>query len=359
MWFTSDNAGPAHPAMLEAISAANDGYCGSYGADPISARVEAQVREIFEAPNAKVFLAATGSAVNAIALGALCPPWGTVFCHTNAHVEEDECGAPEFYTNGAKLTLVPGDHGKMDPEALRRTIAHTGRGGVHNVQRGAVTLTNVTELGGVYSAAEAAGIGAAAAEFGLPLHMDGARFANALAASGATPAEMSWKAGVDILSLGASKNGAMAAEAIVLFEPEALHARMGGDKAWEIELRRKRGGHLFSKMRYVSAQMDAWLKDGLWLQLASQANARAAALAEGLRGANGVEFLHPVDANMLFISAPRGAHKRAQAAGAHYYMWPFDQSLEGPEDEMLSCRLVCNWATTERDVEDLARLFGG
>lgn len=359
MWFTSDNSGPAHPSMLAALAAANEGACSSYGADPVTARVEALVREIFEAPRARVFLAATGSAVNAIALAALCPPWGAVFCHHHAHVEEDECGAPEFYTNGAKLVLIPGDHAKMDPEALRRTISHTGRGGVHNVQRGAVTLTNVTELGAVYAPAEVAAICAVAKEFGLPVHMDGARFANAVAAAGCSPAEMSWKAGVDVLSLGASKNGAMAAEAIVVFEPDALSERLGGDKVWEIELRRKRGGHLFSKMRYVSAQMEAWLSDGRWLELAEAANARAARLAEGLRGIEGVELLHPVDGNMMFARFPRAMHRRAQAAGARYYLWPFDQSLEGDADEKLTCRLVCNWATAEADVDSFVAALKG
>ena len=359
MWFTSDNAGPAHPSMLAAITAANEGYCGSYGADPVTGRVQERVREIFEAPRARVLMAATGSAVNAIALGALCPPWGSIFCHTHAHVEEDECGAPEFYTNGAKLTLVQGDHAKMDPAALRRAVSHTGRGGVHNVQRGAVTLTNVTELGGVYAPSEVSVIGRIARDFDLPLHMDGARFANALAASGGSAAEMTWKAGVDMLSLGASKNGAMAAEAIVVFEPEALSDRFGTDKIWELELRRKRGGHLFSKMRYVSAQMDAWLEGDRWLSLAGAANARAAELQRGLAQVDGVQLLHPVDANMLFVSMPREMHRAAQAAGAHYYLWPFDQSLEGDGAEMLSCRLVCNWATSEADVAGfLAALRG-
>ena len=359
MWFTSDNAGPAHPKMLEALAAANEGYCASYGADPISARLEGRVREIFEAPRARVLLATTGSAVNAIALAALCPPWGAVFCHRHAHVEEDECGAPEFYSGGAKLTLIDGDHAKMDPEALRAAIAHAARAGVHNVQRGAVSLTNVTELGAVYRPAEVSRIGRVARDFELPLHMDGARFANALAAAGGPAAEMTWKAGVDVLSLGASKNGAMAAEAIVVFEPEALEERFGTDKVWELELRRKRGGHLFSKMRYVAAQMDAWLADGLWLDLAGRANAMAARLADGLRGVEGVRLQHPAEANMMFAAFPREMHRRADAAGAKYYMWPFDQSLEGPGEEPLSCRLVCNWATTEADVDGLVAALKG
>jgi threonine aldolase len=354
MWFTSDNAGPAHPALIDAIAGANEGYRKSYGADDQSIRVRDRIRELFEAPRAEVYLVSTGTASNVIALGAICPPWGALFCHTHAHIEEDECGAPEFYTGGAKLTLVPGDHGRMDPDALRQIISHTGRGGVHNVQRGAVSITQATELGAVYSAAQISALTGVARDYGLPVHMDGTRFANALARLGGTPAELSWKAGVDILSLGATKNGALAAEAIILFEPERFEG-----KAWELELRRKRGGHLFSKMRYVAAQMEAWLEDGRWLDLAGRANAAADALAEGLRAVDGVEFLHPPEANALFVSFPREMHRRADAAGAHYYMWPFDQSLEGPGDAMISARLVCNWATEADDINGFVAALKG
>jgi threonine aldolase len=301
-----------------------------------------------------VFLVSTGTASNVIALAAVCPPWGALFCHEHAHIEEDECGAPEFYTGGAKLTLVRGDHGRMDPGALRHAIAHTGRGGVHNVQRGAVSITQATELGAVYSPAQIAALTAIARDFALPVHMDGTRFANALSRTGGAPADMSWRAGVDVLSLGATKNGALAAEAIVLFEPERFEG-----KTWEMELRRKRGGHLFSKMRYVSAQMEAWLEGGRWLDLASRANAAADALAAGLRGVDGVEFLHPPEANALFVAFPREMHRAAQAAGAHYYMWPFDQSLEGPGEEKLSARLVCNWATEPSDIDGFVRALRG
>ena len=190
------------------------------------------------------------TAANALALAILTPPWGAVFCHRNAHVEEDECGAPEFYTGGAKLVLIDGPDARITPEALRATVIATAQGGVHNTQRGPVTITNATEAGTVYSAAEVAALCTVAREFGLPVHMDGARFANALVAAGCTPAEMTWKAGVDVLSFGGTKNGCMGVEAVVIFDPA---------KAWEFELRRKRGGHLFSKHRYLSAQMDAYL----------------------------------------------------------------------------------------------------
>ncbi len=345
MWFTSDNAGPAAPAILDAVARANDGYAMPYGNDPIYARVTAQIREIFEAPEAVVHLAATGTAANSLALACLCPPWATVYCHQSAHIEVDECGAPEFYTGGAKLTLIPGADAKMRPEALEAALAAAAHAGVHNVQPGAVSITQATELGAIYTPEEVARLTAIARTKGLPVHMDGTRFSNAAARLGCTPAQLSWKAGVDVLCLGATKCGAMGAEAVILFG-EAAERR-----GWEFELRRKRGGHLFSKMRYVAAQMSAWLEDGLWLELAGKANAAADRLAEGLRASNVAELPNPVEANMLFPQLPRAVHDRLQAEGARYYFWPNDPAPEGPADEMIGCRLVTNWATTNEDVK--------
>ncbi len=340
MKFASDNTAPAHPSVMEALAGANEGYAGGYGADEIMGRVREKIRAEFEAPDAAVYLVATGTAANALALATLTDPWGAVFCHRNAHIEEDECGAPEFYTGGAKLVLIDGPHAKMDPGALERAIGFTGRAGVHNVQRGMVSITNVTEMGGVYSVSEIEELCRIAKGHDLPVHLDGARFANALVASNASPADMTWRAGVDAVSFGGTKNGLLGVEAVVFFNPE---------HAWEFELRRKRGGHLFSKHRYLSAQMEAFLENGLWLDLARHANAMAARLGEGL-AAKGAQILHPVDANMVFTSFPRGLHRKANEAGAHYYFWPFDQSLEGPDDELISARLVCSWSTTEDDV---------
>ena len=341
MHFSSDNVSPCAPEMMEAVAAANSGTARPYGADPLTQRVEALVAEIFERP-AKVHLVATGTAANALALGCLCPPWASVFCHRNAHVEEDECGAPEFYTGGAKLTLVGGPHAKLDPSELDRALRFAARAGVHNVQRGALSLTQATEAGAAYSPEEVAALCAQAKAHGLPVHMDGTRFANAVARLGCAPADLTWRAGVDMLCLGATKNGAMAAEAVILFD-EA--------KSWEFELRRKRGGHLHSKMRFMAAQMTAYLTDGLWLRLASRANAMADRLAAGLRALGGVEILHPVEANMIFARFSRAGHRALRAAGAEYYLWPFDQSLDGPAGEMLTCRLVCSWSTTEAEVD--------
>lgn len=341
MFFASDNAAGAAPEILEAVTAAADGFAPAYGADPITVEVEALVREIFEAPEARVFLVATGTAANALALATLCPPWATVYCHPEAHVEVDECAAPEFFTGGAKLTLLSGADAKLSAAALAEAARNAAPVGVHNVQNGAVSITQATERGAIYTAAETAEIGRIAKDHGMGLHLDGTRFANAVARGNASPADLSWKAGVDILCLGATKNGALAAEAIVVFDPA---------QAREIEFRRKRGGHLFSKMRFVAAQMRAYLTDGLWLRLAGHANAMADRLATGLAAAGG-RALHPVGANMVFAEITRAQHARLQAAGARYYPWPGHQAAQGPADAPFSIRLVCTHQTDPADVD--------
>ena len=348
MWFTSDNAGPAAPEVVAAVAAANTGCEHSYGADAAMARVTTRVREIFEAPEAAVYLVATGTAANALALACLCPPWATVFCHRHAHVAVDECAAPEFYTGGAKLTLVEGDHGRIAPAALAAAIDATTGAGVHGVQPGALSLTNATEAGTVYPPAEIAALAAVARDRGLATHLDGARFANALARLGCSPAELSWKAGVDILSLGGTKNGLLGVEAVVLFDPA---------RAWEFELRRKRGGHLFSKHRFLSAQMEAYFAEDLWLRLAGIANSRAARLSQGLAALPGASLLHPTEANAVFAAWPRAGHRAAEAAGAHYYLWPGGQTLEAPDEAAVSARLVCGWSTTEAEIDAFLALL--
>ncbi|WP_415184351.1 threonine aldolase family protein [Phaeovulum sp.] len=348
MNFASDNSSAAAPEIMAALAAANTGFAMPYGSDPIMARVRAQLRDLFEAPKAAVYLVATGTAANALSCAVLTQPWGAIFCHRNAHIEEDECGAPEFYTGGAKLVLIEGAHAKMDSENLRAAIAHSARAGVHNVQRGMVSITNATENGTVYNASEVASLTAVAREFGLPVHMDGARFANALVTAGCSPAEMTWKAGVDVLSFGGTKNGCMGVEAVIIFDPA---------KAWEFELRRKRGGHLFSKHRFLAAQMEAYLADGLWLDLARRANHAAARLSAGIAALPGAGLTHPAEGNTVFAHWPRAGHKRAHDAGAAYYFWPFDQSLEGPQDAPLSARLVCSWSTTDADVDQFLALI--
>ncbi len=348
MNFASDNVTGAAPQILQAVVAANEGTTSSYGADPLTARVQDQIRTIFQAPEARVFLVATGTAANALSCAILTDPWGAIYCHRNAHIEEDECGAPEFFTGGSKLVLIDGDHARMNPEGLRRAIAHTARAGVHNVQRGMVSLTNATEAGAVYTPAQVAEICAVARDFELPVHMDGARFANAVASTGASPADLTWRAGVDVLSFGGTKNGCLGVEAVVIFDPA---------RAWEFELRRKRAGHLFSKHRFLAAQMSAYLEGDLWLALARHANAMATRLSQGITALPGAHLTHPTEANAVFAALPRGAHRRAQDGGAHYYFWPFDQSLDGPEDEPLTCRLVTSWSTTPDDVDGFLALL--
>lgn len=338
MRLASDNTSGAAPEVMAALLKANEGHERSYGTDAAMERVTALVREIFEAPQAVVHLVATGTAANALAIASHCPPWGAVFCHTHAHIAEDECNAPEFYS-GAKLVLVPGDQGRMTPETLGQALSTTGESGVHGVQRGMLSLTNVTEAGTVYTPAEIATLTAMAKARGIPSHLDGARFANALVATGATPAEMTWKAGIDVLSLGGTKNGCLGVEGVVLFDPA---------KAWELELRRKRGGHLFSKHRFLSAQMEAYLTGGLWLRLAAQANAMGQRLVQGLRDRQA----HVPDspANMLFPEWAEGTHARLEAAGADYYRFPAAAGRE-------RARLVASWSTTRADVDSFLNAF--
>jgi threonine aldolase len=350
MFFGSDNTSGVHPRVIEALVQANDGYAASYGADTVMDGVRDRIRELFEAPEAAVYLVATGSTANALSLATFCPPWGAIYCHRHSHIEEDECGAPEFYTGGSKLVLIDGEHAKIDPDALRAKLQAAAHVGVHNVQRGMVSITNVTELGAVYTPAEVAELTAIAKHWNLPCHLDGARFANALVATGATPAEMTWRAGIDVLSLGGTKNGLMGVEAVVIFDPA---------KAWEFELRRKRGGHLFSKHRFLSAQMAAYLADDLWLDLARHANAMGGRLAQGIAGIKGSDLLHPVDANMVFPTLPRAAHDRAKTVGATYFPWPGSWPPEGLDDEGLSCRMVCSWSTTQADVDGLLDVLRG
>jgi len=336
MFFASDNTSGAPPQVMQALLRANEGFARSYGGDDIMARVTAQVRALFDAPEASVHLVATGTAANALALAALTDPWGAVFCHRHAHIAEDECGAPEFYTNGAKLVLIDGAHGRLTPDALTEALATTGASGVHGVQRGCLSLTNVTEAGTVYTPAEITALTAIAKSHGLPCHLDGARFANALVATGASPADMTWRAGIDMLSFGGTKNGLLGVEAVVLFDPA---------KSWELELRRKRGGHLFSKHRFLSAQMEAYLQDGLWLRLAAQANAMGQRLAQGIAGLNHAALTHPSQANMVFANWEPGGHARLQAADAVYY------DLRPLPDGRETARMVASWNTTEDHVD--------
>ncbi|HCP81914.1 MAG TPA: low specificity L-threonine aldolase [Octadecabacter sp.] len=338
MFFASDNSGPAHPKVMDAMMRANEGFRFGYGADPEMDRVRDMIRDLFEAPEAAVYLVSTGTAANSIALATLADPWETVFCTKLSHINEDECNAPEFYS-GAKLTLVGDENAKMTPSTLRSAIEAEETRGVHGPQRGPVSITQVTEKGTVYTPNELEALTAVAKEFGLKTHLDGARFANAIVTLGCTPAEMTWKAGIDCVCFGGTKNGLMGVEAVIFFDPK---------HAWEFELRRKRGAHLSSKHRYLSAQMEAYLTDNLWHDLASKANAAGQRLADGLRGSNVVTFPYEPEANLMFFEAPRGLHKKLQAAGAQYYVMG---SLEGPNDEHVLGRLVCDWSIGSEGVD--------
>ncbi|SDI91722.1 threonine aldolase family protein [Lutimaribacter saemankumensis] len=348
MFFASDNAGPAHPQVMQALMDANQGFALPYGADAIMDRVRARIREIFEAPDAAVYLVATGTAANSLALANMCQPFQTVFCSPVAHIHEDECNAPEFYSGGAKLTLV-GDSDKMTADSLRAAIEAEETRGVHGPQRGPVSITQVTERGRIYSLQELSALTSVAREFGLQCHLDGARFANALVALGCTPAEMTWKAGIDAVSFGGTKNGCPGVEAVIFFNPE---------RSWEFELRRKRGAHLFSKHRYLSAQMEAYLTDDLWLKSARAANANCRRLADGLAGVSGVALLHDPQANMIYADMPRAVHKRLQDGGAVYYLLAGDADAGDP-NELLPCRMVTDWSISAAQIDQFVALAKG
>lgn len=340
MNFASDNAAPAHPAILEAMARANVDALASYGGDALTARAVAAVQEVFERDCAVLFVT-TGTAANAIALAALTPPWGAVFCHRHAHVVEDEAGAPEFYTGGAKLLLLDGAHGKFTPATLQAAAAGYSRGNVHGAQPFAITLTQATESGTSWTTEDVGAVCAVARAAGLKTHMDGARFANALAFTGASPADLTWRAGVDILSFGATKNGALAAEAIVCFDPEVAAA---------LPHLRKRSGHLVSKHRLLAAQMAAYLDDGLWLRLAAHANAQACALAAALRSAGG-EIVHPVEANEVFARLAPAQAAQLRAAGATFHPWASDGADV--------YRFVASWATAPEEITALSAASRG
>ena len=319
MNFRSDNETGAHPAIIEAVGRAfTAGSVHSYGADPWTQKVEDRLRDIFERPELCAYPVATGTAANVLALACCTPPWGSIYCHPTAHIAVDEANAPEFYT-GAKLEPIEGAAGKIDPKKLAKALAEPVYGVVHHPQPSAVSITQATECGAAYAPEEIAAIATSTHRHKLKLHMDGARFANALSFVGCTPAELSWKAGVDVLSLGATKNGAMGAEVVVFFDTGL---------AREFEFRRKRGGHLLSKMRLLSSQLDAYFADGLWLANARHANAMARRLVAGLTTFKGTSLLYPVDANEIFVVLPAALHDALQEAGAQYHPWPSERPGE-------------------------------
>ena len=341
MNFASDNTAPVAPEIMQAIADANSGAVSSYGADPLTAGLAAKMRDIFET-DVLVHPVGTGTAANALALATLVKPYGAVLCYDEAHIATDECGAPEFFMGGAKLVTLPSKTGRITPMQIEAAMARAIDGGVHHVLPEAVSITQATEWGTVYSADDVGAIGQACRRQGLPLHMDGARFANALVHAGCTPAEMTWKAGVDVLSFGATKNGALAAEAVVFFNP-ALAAGF--------ERRRKRAGHLWSKMRYLSAQLGAFVDNDLWLRSARHANRAASRLAEGLSRIPGVSLVQQVQANELFVAMPEELIEALEEGGAHFYRWI---EVEGFAEPVI--RLVTSFTTRDEEVETFLSL---
>ncbi len=334
--FSSDNATPACDAIMAAVAAANVGSVASYGGDDLTARLQNAVSDLFET-DAIVYPVTTGTAANALALSQIAPPFGAVYCYEAAHIVTDECAAPEFFTGGARLIGFPAADGKIKPEQLTAAVAFAVDMGVHHVKPAAVSLTQATEWGTVYELSEVAAIGAAAKQHGLAVHMDGARFANALVFLGCSPAQATWKSGVDVLSLGATKNGALCAEAVVFFNRGL---------AQDFDHRRKRAGHLWSKMRFLSAQLLAYLERDLWLENARHANAMARQLAEGLQTVPGATLLHPVQANEVFVMLARKAVMDLEAQGFKFYRWPLHQG------EGTAIRLVTSYATPSADVQE-------
>lgn len=342
MNFASDNTSGVHPKIMAALQAANEGKVPSYGADSVTRAAEDMVREVLDVPEAAVHFVATGTAANALALSVVTPPWGRVFCHQTAHIQTSEANAPEFYIGGGKLVPVAGVGGKITPEGLVDTLTEFGRSSVHSGANAALSLTNATEVGTVYSVEEIADLAELAHGAGMQVHLDGARIANALAGANVAPADMTWRAGVDLLSLGGTKNGCMGVEAVVFFDPST---------AEEFAYRRKRGGHLLSKHRFLSAQMLAWLQDGLWLELARHANDMAHHLGLELSRLPGVRIDQRVDSNGVFATLPRDMAIAARDAGASFHIWPGDHLDDGESD--LPVRFICSWSTTPDEVERL------
>jgi len=334
MNFRSDNEAPVAPEIMEALARANSGADHSYGADAATARLQGQFSDLFETEVA-VFPVITGTAANALSLAQSAPPYGVVYCHRESHIHTDECNAPEFYTGGAKLHALDGAHGRIDLAALKDALAATGFHGDHEPEPAAISLTQATEAGAVYAIDDIAALAELAHGRGLRVHMDGARIANAVARLGCAPADMTWRAGIDILSFGATKNGAMAAEAVVVFRRDLVDG---------LARRRMRGGHLLSKMRFVSAQLEAYIADGLWLALAARANRAASRLADGVSAIAGATLLHPVEGNELFVQLPAGAIDGMAGDGFEFHRWP---GAEG------TVRLVCSYAARDGDIDAL------
>ena len=336
MRFYSDNTATAAPEILAAIVEANQGHTIAYGDDPWTKRLDEVLGQFF-GTEVRAFAVTTGTAANSLSLATLSPPWGAIYTHEEGHIGVDECGAPQFFTGGAQLVSLPGSNGKLTPEVLRAAVEkHPAN--VHTVQPAVVCLTQATELGTVYRPDEIAAISKLARERGLAVQMDGARFANALTFLDCHPGDITWRAGVDVLSFGATKNGALAAEAVVFFNPERVR---------DFEFRRKRAGHLISKSRFVAAQLLAYVETGVWQRNARRANA----FAQRIGRAAGTTLLHPVEANEVFVRLGEERKAELRVKGFGFYDWGPARSGEA--------RFVASWDQREDDVEALCSALSG
>lgn len=331
----SDNAAGVAPEILAAIEGADTGTALAYGADHVTERLTQLVREVFEHPNAQVFPVTSGTAANALAISALCPPWGAILCHETAHVLKSEAAASSLLAGGAAIQGVAGEDFRLHPPGLEEALARVRWGDPHHSQPAVLALTNPTDWGTVYRPEDIQALVVSAKSRELKTHLDGARLANALVTTDTSPGDMTWRSGVDVLSLGATKNGGLSAEAIVSFDDAA---------SAELVYRTKRAGHVTSKMRYQSAQLIAYLTDGLWLELAERSNHAMARLARGLDKL-GVELVNRPDVNMAFVRLPERVIRELEASGLLFYR-------SGPK----LVRFVTSWQTTESDVDETIAL---
>ncbi|MBO6718647.1 MAG: low specificity L-threonine aldolase [Rhizobiaceae bacterium] len=348
MNFASDNWAGAHPAIAEALSAHAAGHARAYGDSELDQAVRAKLSAIFER-EVSVFFVATGTAANGLSLASVARPGGVAFAHREAHLIEDEGGAPEFLTGGARICPVDGAMGRIDTEKLEAAIHRYPPEFIHAGQPMAVSITQATEIGTIYSLDEILALAGVCRSHGLPLHMDGARFANAMVALECTPAEMTWKAGVDLLSFGATKNGCWCAEAIVVLNP---------DIAADLPFLRKRAAQLFSKSRFIAAQFDAYLTDDLWLKTARHANRMAERLAAHIDSAPQLRLAWKPEANEVFAIMPEAMHEQLQAAGVSFYPWHPPKGFDGgmAEGKILT-RFVTSFATTETEVDSFGEVI--
>lgn len=336
--FISDNTAGGAPAIIAAVAAAASEHAPPYGTDSWTVSARRRFSEVFDC-DVDLIPVCTGSAANALSLAALTPPWGSVLCHRDSHINNDECGAPEFFTAGAKLVGLGGEYAKIDAADLQSAV-HRKVGDLHSVQPSVLSLTQATETGAVYTPAEIALLAGIAKRAGLRVHMDGARFANAVAALGCTPAELTWRAGVDMLSFGAIKNGSITTDAIVVFK-RALTT--------ELRFRVKRAGQLIAKSRFAAAQLDAYLADDLWLHNARHANAMTARLEKGLKSIPGAQLEGRPEANILFCRLPQPVIDALLKQGYCFYHGRWEPGV---------VRFVTSFITTSRDVDDLVDAVG-